>query len=348
MAIAVVVLIASGCGSVGPAPIASSIPVPPNATPPAKLLYVDHNGTFFEYSLPLAKDSKPVRTLTEWASAGIAPQLAVDPNGYVALADPQSIRVFKPPIRSFAPGRAALKIKLTPAITEIGLSGADLVDLEYDPNRNLWLFNNLGAEISELRAPLSKDSVAALTIGFGAPGSKTAGYTTLVQGRFDVNATLYVYASSSTRSRLFKIPFPYAKPPSSMGINLAQADFVDSSQYLPTSKNPANLLLGQYLGALRSPRPGSPPSPPVNVMGQFAEPLDPTKGLFPDAHVNTIVGALAADPPRALFYTLNTSDGELDAYTLPLQDRAKPVLSFGCLAGASNCNGKPEHLFLAP
>ena len=38
----------------------------------------------------------------------------------------------------------------------MGPSGADLMDIEYDPNENLWLFNNLGAEITELRSPISK------------------------------------------------------------------------------------------------------------------------------------------------------------------------------------------------
>lgn len=342
------ILAISGCGTSGPAPIASSIPVPPNATPPAKWLYVDHNGTFYEYRLPLSAGSKPERTLTEWPGLQLAPAIAVGPYGEVAVASPQSIRIFEPPIVSFDRSHAHLSIPLTPAITEIGVSGADLVDMEYDPNDNLWLLNDLGAEISELRTPLSKNMVAALTIGFGAPGSKTAGFTSLVQGRFDVDASLYVYASSSTRSRLFKISFPYAKPPSSMGINVDQADFVDSSQYLPTSKNPADLLLGQYTGLLHSPKPGAPPSPPVDVMGQFYEPLDPVKGLFPNDIVKTIVGGLVADPPRELIYTLLSENGELQVFGLPLSGGAKPVISLPCLAGASNCDNQGEHAFLAP
>ena len=190
--------------------------------------------------------------------------------------------------------------------------------------------------------------VAAVRIAFGQPGSKTAGFTSLVQGRFDVNSTLYVYASSSTRSRLFKIPFPYAKPPSTMGINLAQADFVDSSQYLPTSRNPASVLLGQYVGALHSPKPGSPPSPPVDVMSQFNEPLMPVEGLFPNEHVNTVVSALAADPPRERFYSLLLTNGQLNVFGLPLRGGAKPELTLNCLAGASGCSDKSQHLFLAP
>ena len=187
----------------------------------------------------------------------------------MALASSRSVRIFHPPITSFDPKKAKLEIKLTPAITEIGVSGADLIDMAYDPNDNLWLLNNLGAEISELRTPLTKDMVAALTIGFGAPGSKTAGFTTLVKASFDVNAALYVYAASSVRSRLFKMSFPYARQPGSLGINLNQAVFVDSSQWLPTAPNQPSLLFGQYLGQLSSPKPGSPPSPPVNVMGEF-------------------------------------------------------------------------------
>jgi hypothetical protein len=157
-----------------------------------------------------------------------------------------------------------------------------------------------------------------------------------------------VYASASQRSRLFKIGFPYAKPPGSLGINLVQAAFVDPSQYLPQDPSQPALLLGQYFGILASPQPGSPPSPPVNVFGQFAEPLNPQKGLFPDAHLDTIVGALAADPPRQSFYTLDASTGGLDVYDLPLRSSAKPKLSLACLGGPSNCSGKGEHAFLAP
>ena len=62
-------------------------------------------------------------------------------------------------------------------------------------------------------------------------------------------------------------------------------------------------MLGQYIGALRTLKPGSPPSPPVNVMSQFYEPLQPTKGLVPNEHVNTVVGALIADTPRERIYT---------------------------------------------
>jgi hypothetical protein len=348
IAVGAAILVVSGCGSVGPGPITSPPQGPLNPTPPANWLYVDHSGTLYEYHLPLAPGSKPVRTLTEWPGLGIPPAIAVGPYGEVALADTERIRVFLPPIVSFEPSHATLSLKLTPAITEVGPYGADLVDMEYDPNDNLWLFNNLGGEISELRPPLNKHSIAALTIGFGQPGSKTAGYT-MVQGRFDVNATLYIYASTGQmRARLFKDAFPYAKQPSSMGINLVQADFVDASQYLPTAPNPADLLLGQYTGELRTPKPGSPPSPPVDVMGQFYEPLQPTEGLIPNDHVDTIVHALIADPPRERFYVTESANGELDVFGLPLKGGAKPVLTFGCLAGIDDCEAATQHLFLAP
>jgi hypothetical protein len=339
----------SGCGASGPAPITAPPEGPPDPSPPANWLYVDHNGTFYEYQLPLHADSKPVRTLTEWPGLGIAPAIAVGPYGDVAVASPTKIRLFHPPIVSFEPSHADLSIPLTPAITEINASGnADLVDTEYDPNDNLWLLNNIGAEISELRTPFSRKEQASVRIGFGQPGSKTAGFTNLGQARFDVSATLYVYASTAAGlSRLFKIGFPYAKPPSSTGLNLEQADFVDASQYLPTSKNPADLLLGQYTGELRTPKPGSPPSPPVDVLGQFAEPLQPTQGLIPNEHVDTVVGALTVDAPRELIYTLQETDGELDVFGLPLQGGAKPIISLSCLGGASNCSAH-EHLFLAP
>jgi hypothetical protein len=349
VAVGAAIVAVSGCGSVGPVPGAvSGPPIPPLATPPAKWLYVDHYGTLYEYNLPLSSNSKPARALREWPNLPVTPQIAVDSGGRVAVASDYDIRIFHPPIVSFERSHAEVEIKLTPAITEVGQSGADLIDMEYDPSGNLWLFNNLGGEISELRPPLTKHSIAALTIGFGQPGSKTAGFT-MSQGRFDVNSALYIYALTSTgRGRLFKDSFPYAKQPSSLGINLAQADFVDASQYLPTSKNPADLLLGQYTGELRTPKPGSPPSPPVDVMGQFYEPLQPTKGLVPNDHVDTVVGALTADPPRQRFYTLLLLNGELDVFGLPLQGGAKPVLRLSCLGGSSGCVTRTQHLFLAP
>lgn len=343
------VALIAGCGSSGAVPVGFQNMPPPTVTPAAKRLYVDHNGTFYEYALPLTPASKPNRTLVEWPGLPTAPQIAVDPLGRVALASPSFIRIFAPPIVSFAVSRAKLVVPLTPAITQVGPSGAVLADIEYDPNQNLWLLNNIGGAITELRAPISKSSVAAVTIIFGAPGSKTAGFSTLIQARFDVNAALYVYASSSTRARVFKTGFPYAKPPSSIGLNLAQADFVDSSQWLPTAPQQPSLLLGQYLGALRSPAPGSPPSPPVNVLSQFAEPLNARQqGLFPDQFANTIVGALIADPPRSSFYTLDAATGRLDVYGLPMQNKAKPKLSLPCRGGSSHCSHKPEHLLLAP
>ncbi|MBV9719460.1 MAG: hypothetical protein JOZ77_09070 [Candidatus Eremiobacteraeota bacterium] len=339
----------AGCGAVGPAPsgIGTSAPEP-TATPAARLLYVDHNGTFYEYRLPLTPSSTPERTLVEWPKLPLPPVIAADQYGNVAVASSESIRFFRAPITSFAQARAYSTLKLTPAITQIGDSGADLVDIEYDPNENLWLLNNLGALVSELRAPIRKSSVAAVEIGFGAPGSKTAGYTTLVQARFDVNAALYVYASSATRSRLFKTSFPYAKQPGSIGVNLAQADFVDSSQWPPTSPIAPSLLLGQYFGPLRSPTPGSPPSPPADVTAQFPQPFNEEQGRFPESHVNSVSGALIADTYRNSLYTLDATDGSLLVYGLPLDNNAKTKVSLPCLGGAAECDLKPEHLFLAP
>lgn len=351
MAVAAVTVAISGCVSSGPTPPAISQPPLPTASPAANSLYVDHNGTFYEYRLPLSSGSKPVRKLVEWPKLGVAPVIAADQYGNVALGSPTELRFFKAPIVSFNKSRARLVLKLTPAMTEIGISGADLVDMQYDPNENLWLFNDLGAEISELSAPITSSTVtAALTVGFGAPGTKTAGFTSLIQGRFDVNATLYVYAfnGNSGRSRLFKLPFPYAKPPGQVGLDLAQADFVDSSQWPPPASNAPSLLLGQYFGQLRSPPPGVPPSPPVNVTAQFPQPFNPQVGLFPNAHLNGIVGALTADPYRASFYTLDQSVGSLSVYGLPMANKASPKITLQCLAGPSACSDKPEHLFLAP
>jgi len=142
--------------------------------------------------------------------------------------------------------------------------------------------------------------------------------------------------------------FPYARQPGSLGINLNQAVLVDSSQWLPTAPNQPSLLLGQYLGQLSSPKPGSPPSPPVNVMGEFVQPLDPVQGLFPNQHVDTIVGALAADPQRSVVYGLSAQNGELAVYGIPMQTGAKSKLTLPCLSAPSACGEKPEHLFLAP
>ncbi|MGB6518992.1 MAG: hypothetical protein WBE79_10860 [Candidatus Cybelea sp.] len=353
MVAAGIAIAVSGCGASGPAPMgASGPPIPPNATPAPKLLYVDHNGVFDEYRLPLTQSSKPFRALAEWPGLGVAPMIAADQHGNVAVASPKELRLFDAPIVSFAASRAKLRLTLTPAITAVGPSGnAGLVDLEYDPNENLWLFTALGPGITELRAPVTKSSVASIFIPFGAPGSKTAGFTSLIQGRFDINATLYVYANTSAvppRGRLFKIGFPYAKPPGSLGINLAQADFVDSSEWPPNARSAPSLLLGEYHGALHSPVPGAPPSPPVTVTGQFPQPFNPLQGLFPNAHTNTIVGALAADTFRSGYYTLDAGNGALDLWDLPMPGNAKVKLSLKCLAGLTNCGAKAEHLFLAP
>ncbi|MBV9719672.1 MAG: hypothetical protein JOZ77_10150 [Candidatus Eremiobacteraeota bacterium] len=338
----------SGCVAAAPSSQSFSPPAEPTATPAANTLYVDHAGTLFVYRLPLSSASKPVRTLTEWPGLGLPPVIAADQFGNVAVASTTAIRFFSAPIVSLAPARAKLTLKLTPAITEVGDSGADLVDMEYDPNENLWLLNNLGALITELRSPISKSSTAAVSIGFGAPGSKTAGFTTLVQARFDVNAALYVYASSSLRSRIFKISFPYARPPSDMGLDLAQADFIDSSQWPPTAPNAPTLLLGQYFGPLRSPTPGSPPSPPVDAAAQFAQPFNPSQGRFPSEHISTILGALIADPYRASFYALDASSGSLEVFGLPMQGGEKPKITLPCLGTAGICDEKGEHVFLAP
>jgi hypothetical protein len=340
---------ACGGGGSGSQPVGTIYTAGPGATPTpaANTLYVDHYGVLYRYALPLHAGSKPIQSFVESPGAALPPQIAVDPFGTIAVGTNEDLYIFGRPITSLDPSHAKLTLKLTPAITEMGPSGADLIDIEYDPNDNLWLLNNLGGEISELTAPIRSNSVAGVTIAFGAPGSKGAGYTGLIQARFDVNAALYVYASNSNNARLFKISFPYSKPPSQVGIDLGQADFVDSSQYPPTNPNPNSVLLGQYNGLLRSPPPGSPPPPPVNVMAQFGQPFNPATGPFPDAIVNTIVGALIADPSRSLFYTLDNSTGTLSVWTLPLKTNAKPQFTLPCPA-STNCDEKSEHLFLAP
>jgi len=349
-AAALLAAVACGGGGSGPAPVALSSPPLPTPTPPPAKLYVDHNGILFEYALPLKSEAKPVRRLVEAPGSAIAPQLAVDPYGKIAIVTASTLRIFKPPIVSFAPGRAQVAIALTPAITQIGQAGALLSDVEYDPNGNLWLVSVLG-EVSQLAAPITPATQSAsLTIQFGAPGTKTAGFSP-VHASFDVNAALYVFAAPAAgiqSARLFKSSFPYAKPPGGTGLNLDFAAFVDSSQYLPTNPNPVPLILGQYNGPLHSPPPGEPPPPPVNRLAQFALPLNPVQGLFPDATVDTLVGAIAADPPRNAFYALDQITGRLESYPLPLRGAVKPVFSLPCLGGANVCSNKPEHLFVAP
>ena len=349
MAVAGATAAFAGCATNSSTPVTLEQPPPPTSTPPAKLLYESLNGTFYEYRLPLTQGSKPILTLPEWPGLPGPPQIAADQYGNVALSSPQFIRFYRKPIVSFDRSHAYLQLKLTPAITQIGQSGADLVDIEYDPNENLWLLNNLGPGLSELRAPITKSSVAAVTIGFGVPGTKTAQFTILNEARFDINAALYVYASTSSgRSRLFKVSFPYAKPPGTTGLNLAIPDFVDASEWPPSAPVAPSLLLGQYDGALHSPKPGSPPSPPVDAMAQFPQPFNPIVGRFPDAHVDQIAGALTADTYRYSFYSLNFDDGTLNVYALPMRGGEKPKLTLPCVASAGNCTGRPEYLFLAP
>jgi hypothetical protein len=326
-------------------------------TPPPGHLYVDHDGTFFLYKLPLSRGSKPQHRIVEAPGQPFPPQIAADQFGNVALASATAIQLFHPPIRSFAAKRAYLTIPLTPAITQIGPSGAVLADLQFDPNENLWIANNYGGgQVTELQAPLQKYSVASATVLFGVPGTKSAPYGYVRQIRFDVNATLYTYATQpqGQASLLFKNGFPYAAPPAPVvGLDLAVPDDVDPSQYPngPPYQFPSGVLLGQYNGALASPAPGKSPPPPVQRLAQFTLPLFPVNnvGVFPSAVTADVSAALVADPARAVFYSLAASNGALDVYALPLTNGAKPVIALPCAAkSAALCNNKPEHVFLAP
>ncbi|HTA40409.1 MAG TPA: hypothetical protein VK760_15095 [Candidatus Acidoferrales bacterium] len=324
-------------------------------TPAPGHLYVDHNGTFSVYALPLSRSSKPQRTLLEAPGTILPPQIAGDLFGSVAIASPTEIDLFRAPIRSFARNRAYLEIPLTPAITQIGPSGADLADIEFDPSLNLWLLNNYGGgQVTELQAPLHKYSVAAATVLFGIPGTKAGPYGSLRSARFDVGSSLYVYATQPQGqfSLLFKNGFPYASAPSPVdGLDLAIPDFVDPSQYPngPPPQIAAGVLIGQYTGLLASPAPGKSPPPPVQRLAEFNLPLMPVNGVFPAAVVNDVSGALVADPARAVFYSLSAADGTLKVYGIPLGNGAKPHFVLQCAAKtAALCNGRPEHLFLAP
>ena len=347
------VAVAAGCGGsngatgAGLSPTANVARRPATSVPVARTLYADHNGTLDAYALPLHAGAKPVLSLQEDPGAVIPPHMAVSSSGEIAVGTATEIRFFKPPIVTLKPKAAFLRLQLNGAITAIGTSGAQIVDMEYDPSNNLWLLSNLAGEITELQRPIGKTSVASTTVLFGVKGTKTSAFPTLLQARFDVSSALYPYATGSTSSRLFKSGFPYVSV-SSLQIDLQQADFVDPSQYLPTNPNPVPLLLGQYNGSLSSPPPQQPPPPPVNVLAQFAMPLNPVTGFFPDATVKTSVGALIADPPRTQFYTIDIGTGRINAWALPLHNNATPLLSAPCAATSANCVGKPEHLWLAP
>lgn len=355
-AFAAALAVAAGCGAPSTRGFAGAsdaglVPhlVTNTPTPAPKKLYVDHAGVLYLYALPLHAGAKPLFALKEDPGQTIRPpQIAVDPFGKIAIATSTEIRFFKPPIVSFDPKRAQMILPLNPAITPMNAEGADLADMEYDPNANLWLVNNLGGGlVTELTAPVQKHSVARIFIAFNVPGTKTNGYTP-AQARFDVNATLYVYAEAANGAVLFKSGFPYAKPPSPTGLSIAQADFVDASQYAQTDPNPKPVILGQYVGILASPPPQQPPPPPVDALAQFALPLNPVVGFFPDATADAIVGALVADPQRTSFYTLDAGNGRLSLYALPMKPHATPAFSLDCRGGTDLCNGKSEHLFLAP
>jgi hypothetical protein len=326
-------------------------------TPDPNHLYIDHDGTFFIYALPLNRRSKPLRTLAEASPGALPPQIAADQFGSIAIGTPTQISIFKPPILSFAPKRARLTIPLTPAITQMGPAGAVLADLEFDPNENLWVLNNYGSgQVSELAAPLSKYAVATASIQFGVAGTKTGPYASVRQARFDVNGGLYVYASQTqgSFSLLFKSSFPYAKPPAGeFGLDLSTPDFVDPTQWVngPPPALSGGLLLGAYNGLLVAPTPGKSPPPPVQVLAEFNMPIQPIgfSPVVPNASVNDVYSGLIADPNRNVFYSLTTSDGSLKVYALPLSTGAAPILRLPCPARpASACSNKPEHIFFAP
>jgi hypothetical protein len=352
---------AAGLSALAPATNAHDAPAHAHAlpygtpTPDPNHLYVDHNGTFSVYALPLDPASKPLRSLPEASPGALPPQIAADQFGNVALATPTQILLYNAPITSFAPKRARMTIPLTPAITQLGASGADLTDLEFDPNENLWLLNNYGGgSVAELQAPLTKYEVASAVIGFGVAGTKTASYGSVRQARFDVNSNLFVYATQTqgSFSLLFKSGFPYDIPPSGVdGLDLSTPDYVDPTQWNngPPTQLAGGLLLGQYNGLLASPAPGHSPPPNSQVLAQFDLPILPVKGVFPSNYVNDVVAALVADPNRSVFYTLRAADGALEVYGIPLSNGAKPHFVIPCAARlASLCSNKPEHLFLAP
>ncbi|MBV8489533.1 MAG: hypothetical protein JO199_03310 [Candidatus Eremiobacteraeota bacterium] len=317
---------------------------------PAKYLYVDHLGMLAIYRLPLTANSTPMRVLDENPGGG-APAIAVDAYGEIAIGTTTEVRLYQPPIVSLAAKDATVRVHFTPAVTAIGPSGADIVGMVFDPSLNLWLLSGIGGEVTELQRPITPASVAASTVLFGVKGTKTSGFGILGGASFDISGTLYVYAINSGLpppydGQLFKLGFPYVKPISTTGLNLSQADFVDTSQFLPSNPNPVPALLGLYNGPLHSPPPQVPPPAPVDELAQFASPLNSVTGPFPTATVSIVIGALIADPPRTRIYTLESTDGRLAEFAFPLQNRARALLTLRCPFKPSNCNEKPEHLYL--
>ncbi|HTX60333.1 MAG TPA: hypothetical protein VMH02_11765 [Verrucomicrobiae bacterium] len=354
------VAIAAGCAaptSTMPAPLHGTAPsiahfVFATNTPAPNHLYLDHNGIFFEYRLPLRANAKPIVAASEEPGAQIPPVMTADQFGRVAIATPTELLFFRPPITSFAPSKAYLTISLTPAITEIGQSGAVLADVEWDPNENFWLLNNIGGEVTMLPWPLSKRSVATVSIAFGQPGTKTAAYTVLSSARFDVNATLYVLATApGSGSMLFKSSYPYAKAPSPVqDLDLSVPDFVDPSQFPngPPISISDGVLYGQYLGPLYAPPPQRPPPVPVDALAQFSQPFVPNPNVYPDATIDVLAGALVADANRGRLYVLDASDGSLRVYPMPFANHQRAIQRLRCPAPSADCDDAPEHVFLAP
>ena len=113
---------------------------------------------------------------------------------------------------------------LTPAITEIGVSGADLVDIEYDPNaKPLAAQQPRRARSPSCAAPISKierrrghDSSSARRARRRPDSRRWSRRASTSMPR----CTSMPSSSATQRSRLFKVGFPYAKPPGSIGIEL--------------------------------------------------------------------------------------------------------------------------------
>lgn len=333
---------------------AAVYPTPP-PTPSARL-YVDHNGTIFIYKLPLTLKSKPEQVLAQ-SPGSTSTAVAVDGLGEIAVGTPSELRLFGGPkkhVTTLSPTKAWLRIPLTPAITSIGINGAAIADLEFDPTNNLWLVSAGGVpEVTELQRPFTKQATAVSTVIFGASGTKAAGFSAVSQARFDISSALYVYAGNNNvpppqGQQLFKSSFPYVKPVTSTGLDLEQADFVDSSQYLISNPYPIPMILGQYFGPLHSPPPQAPPPPPVDELAQFQNPINVVQGPYPVATVNVVVGGLIADPPRMKIYTLRASDGQLQVWPIPLVNNGLPKISLRCPGTKTLCLTGSEKLFLGP
>ena len=237
VAVGAAILVVSGCGSSGPVPITSPPSGPPNPTPAANSAVRRSQRHALRVSAAAESSFHAASHADRVAGLGLDAgnrRRSVRRRG---RGQSQEIRLFHPPIVSFEPSHADLSIQLTPAITEIGAAATPIWLIWSTTRTTTSGCSTTSARRSPSCARRSPSRLQALFRSSSVlPGSKTAGYTTLGEGRFDVNAALYVYATneSGTRGCSRSVSRTPSRPV--RWAQLGQADFVDSSQYLPTAR----------------------------------------------------------------------------------------------------------------